>query len=241
MGFHVASRGETAKCHLPVAIVIDSSGSTERIRPLINECSRKLIQSMKGSLLLADIVELLVIVYNSDVRTLMNFKPLKQIGENELDIDKSTGFTATGYALKTALTKLDQKKVEWKAKGEDYKQPLLFLITDGFPYAGDKAPKEAAEAVERTYAEAAQEIRLREAEKKLVFIAAGIQQTRGDRADMERLRELSIHPDRILCVNETMNGISGVEKFYGLIYDATNVVACKNTSIDNVVRGFTHA
>lgn len=240
MVFRVASRGETAKCHLPVAIVIDNSASTKDIRELMNICSRKLIQSLKGSVLLADLVELLVIVYNSDAQILVDFKPLQQIGEDELDIKVSDGFTATGHALKIALAKLDQKKVEWKIKGEDYKQPLLFLITDGVPDAGKGAPKEAVEAVERTYAEAAREIRLREAEKKLVFIAAGIQRKRGERADMDRLRELSSHPERLLRINETMNGISGVERFFSLIYDATNVVACKNTSVDNVVGAFFH-
>lgn len=240
MAFYVADENEVIQSHLPVAIVIDRSKSTRTIRKLINECSQQLIQSMKGSLILRDIVELLVIHYSSDCEIKVNFVPLAQVGVHDLDIQNCDGFTATGMALKQALARMDQKKVEWKVKSEPYYQPLLFLLTDGVPEAGRGAPPEAVQAVERTYAEAAREIRMREAEEKLVFIAAGIQQDNGERADMDRLRELSNHPERILSVSETNNEMINMDRFYNLIYKATNAVQQK-TPITDVVRGFTNA
>lgn len=240
MGFCVSPREHRLKSHLPVAIVIDRSGSTGDIRGILNKYSGELIQSLKGSLFLKNIVELLVIQYSSDYKTVVDFKPLEQVGDHDLDIPSSHGFTATGRALLHALQRLDEKKTEWKLEGEKYYQPLLFLLTDGYPDAGRNAPPEVAAAVQQTYAEAAQQIRRRELDQKLTFIGVGIEQKNGIKADLGRLRELSNYPDRVLCVKDLENGTSGVEQFFDLVYQSTNAVF-EDTPIDDVVIEFLNA
>lgn len=234
MGFVVPRRAEGPKAHLPVVLMLDRSGSTQDIRALLNQCSRRLLQSMKEEIVFRGIVELLVILYSSDYQTAVDFKSLEQVQEYELDIPESRGFTETGRALLYALKRLDEKKAEWKTKGERYYQPLLFLLTDGYPDAGLNAPPAVEEAVQRTYAAAAAEIRRREQEKKLVFLAAGIQQKNGIHADMERLRELTSYPERVFCVTDAEGSVNHIGAFYQLIYESTNAMFT-GTPIDEVV------
>ena len=234
MKFKVPPREKGPKTHLPVALVIDTSASTEDIRELLNQCSCQLIRSLKRELTFQRIVELLVIFFNSDYQDVLYFKPLEMVDEHELDIVESKGFTATGRALIHALDCIDRKKMEWKQKGEKYYQPLLFLLTDGYPDAGVGAPSKVVEKIEEWYALAAQQIKGKEEKDKIVFIAAGIQQKNGCNANMEKLKELSSHPERILRVTDQAGSMNSIEKFYQLIYESTNATFA-NTPVDDVI------
>lgn len=234
MKFKVPSREKGPKTHLPVALVIDTSASTDDIRELLNRCSFQLIQSLKRELVFKRIVELLVIFFNSDYQDVLYFKPLEMVDEHELDIVESRGFTATGRAILHALECLDKKEMEWKQKGEKYYQPLFFLLTDGYPDAGVGAPPTVVEKIEETYALAAQQIKEKEEKDKIIFIAAGIQQKNGCNANMGKLKELSSHPERILRVTDQLDSLNSIEKFYQLIYKSTNA-AIANTPVDEVI------
>lgn len=234
MAFVVPPRMKGPKTHLPVAIVIDTSASTKDIRELMNQCARKLVNSLKHELAFQKVVELLVVFYNSDYTNVVDFIPLESVREKDLDIAESKGFTETGRALLYSLQRLDEKKMEWKQKGEKYYQPLLFLLTDGYPDAGIGAPKSVVERVEETYALAARQIIEKEKNEKIIFIAAGIQQENGDSANMEKLKELSGHPERILCVKEVVGSVNSIEKFYNLIYESTNAMFT-NTPVEEVI------
>lgn len=237
MAFIVPPRKNGPKAHLPVAIALDRSYSTETIRPLLNHCAEKLISSLKEDMFLRNIVELLVVQFSSDYETVVDFAPLETVRGNELDILKSGGSTATGDALLYILQRLDEKKIEWRLSGEKYYQPLLFLLTDGYPDAGLGAPDTVVEHVRQTYEAAAEQIREREANQKIVFIAAGIQQKNGYHANIEKLQELTSYPDRVLCVTDDVGGIHGIERFYDLIYQSTNAMY-EGTPIEDIVRGF---
>ena len=126
-----------------------------------------------------------------------------------------------------------KKKIEWKSRGEKYYQPLVFLLTDGYPDAGVGAPKKVAEFVEDAYISAASDIKKRECDNKIVFIAAGIEQKNGVGADMKRLSELSNYPERVLKINEA-SSINGIENFFDLIYESTNATFT-NTPVDDVI------
>ncbi len=234
MAFAVPPRMNGPKTHLPVAIVIDTSASTKDIRELMNQCARKLVNSLKRELAFQKVVELLVVLYNSDYTNIVDFKPLESVRESDLDIPESKGFTETGRALLYSLQRLDEKKMEWKQKREKYYQPLLFLLTDGYPDAGRGAPKSVEERVEETYALAAKQIKEKEKKEKIIFVAAGIQQENGDRANMEKLRELSSHSERILCVKDVVGSVNSIEKFYNLIYESTNALF-SNTPVEEVI------
>lgn len=237
MAFYIPPREAGPKTHLPVCIVIDKSESTEDIRDLLNQGAQSLIRSMKEELTFRGIVELLVVQFSSETEITVDFKPLEQIGEHDLDIGRSEGFTATGRALLTALDRLDQRKMEWKRQGEEYFQPLLFLLTDGYPDAGIGAPDEVVQDIKETYEIAAREIRDREDGKKLVFIAAGLQQQNGYQANMEELRRLSAFPDRVLQISDFEGNSQKIKEFYQLIHRATDALLT-DTPIQDVLSQF---
>lgn len=240
MGFVVPPREQGAKMHLPVAIVIDRSESTEDIRQLLNQCARKLLRSLKEDPFLGNLVELLVVHYSHDYDPVVDFRVLRHIGQHDLDIHRSEGPTNTGGALLYALQRLGEKKMEWKLAGEKYFQPLLFLLTDGYPDAGLGAPADFEKRVSESYEMAAEQIRELEQQSKLVFVAAGIQQENGYSANMNKLRQLSLYPERIMHITDAAEGVGNLEQFYNLILDATNAVS-QGTPIDDVIDGFIHA
>lgn len=229
----VIPRARGAVKHLPVAIIVDHSSSTEDIRELLNSCSKNLIQSMKKEVTFHGVVQLLVILYNHNYQTIVDFQPLESVADNALYIEKSTGATNTGKALLHALERLDEKKVQWKRAGEEYYQPLMFLLTDGYPDPGKGASDELREQVEQAYQAAANRIRSKESSDKIVFAAAGIEQKNGYHANMARLRELSSFSDRIITVTDADTGVNQIEQFYNLIKVATSATLA-NTPLDSI-------
>lgn len=230
----VQPREAGPRIHLPVSIVIDKSESTGDIRDLLNRGAQSLIQSMKKELTFRGIVDLLVIHFSSESEVIMDFQPLEQISEHALDIHSSRGHTDTGKALLTALDALDRKKMEWKRSGEKYFQPLLFLLTDGYPDAGSGAPEEVVRSVEEAYRQAAHEIRTRERAEKIVFIAAGIQLKYGCQANIDMLRELSGYPERILQISDFDENANSIQQFYHLIHESTKAMYT-GTPVEDVI------
>lgn len=234
MSFVVSPRSAGPRDHLPVAMVIDRSTSTARIRQLLNASACRMLESMRSELMFRGIVELLVIHFSSEVEVKVNFQPLEQVRPEDLCIQQSHGFTATGLALNRALELLDRKKLEWGQRAEHYYQPLLFLLTDGYPNAGRNAPPRVVQVLDEAYRNAARIIRQKEQAEKIVFIGAGIQQQDGEKANMEKLRELTLHPDRVLTVNDAAGGARSIEQFYRLIHESTRGMY-QGTPIDDVV------
>lgn len=233
MNFIVPSRDSGARSHLPIAIVIDKSTSTNDIKDLLNNCIVNLVNNMKKETIFCNTIDLLVIHYSSEHEVIADFETLDKVDPDSLVIKKSHGFTHTGGALLYALQRLDEKKLEWRNLAEKYYQPLIFLLTDGYPDAGIGASPNVEKIVADSYAMAANEIKNREKEGKLVFIAAGIEQQNGECADMEKLSELSIYPDRIIQVKKADN-FKEIEQFFSLIYESTNATF-SNTPVDDVI------
>ncbi len=233
MNFVVPSRGNGPRLHLPIAIVIDKSTSTKDIKDLLNNCIVNLVNNMKKETTFRNTVDLLVIHYSSEYEVIADFEILDNVNPYSLVIKNSHGFTHTGGALLYVLQRLDEKKFEWKNLAEKYYQPLMFLLTDGYPDAGKGAPTNVKKYVADSYVTAANEIKNREKEEKLVFIAAGIEQQNGECADMAKLSELSIHPERIIHVKEAGH-LNEIEQFFNLIYESTNATF-SNTPVDDVI------
>ena len=220
--FVFRKREQGARIHLPVSLVIDKSASTERIRDTITTCTQNLIEKFREDIVLRGIVEVQIVYFSGQYQP-AEFHPLNEITPESLVMPKSFGTTNTGAALLYALRRLDEKKAEWQNAGEEYFQPYLFLLTDGYPTAGEGAPPDVKEDVRINYENAAKRIRKAESEdeKKLVFIAAGIHDEEGGyEADMEKLRELSAHHERIISVKHGENWNS-IEKFFDLMYEMT--------------------
>lgn len=248
MGIEVQN-GERRVKHLCIGIVLDNSSSTEDIRELMNNCSRNLIKDMKHEVTFKNgTVEIFAVSFNSTYHTLVDFEKLDDISENALYIKESIGTTDTGAALLYALDRLQERKMNWKLEGEEYFQPMLFLLTDGYPDAGyvicadgsrkEASPERKAE-VENAYRNAAFQIKQKEQEKKIVFVAAGLQRENGYGANMTRLRELSTYSERVIKVTENNNSNKGMKEFFSLIHEATTATL-NGTPIDEIFGDILH-
>ena len=217
--FKIPPRKNTLKKHLPVAILIDKSGSAHDIRPLVERSVRKMIQKLQAEITFRGVVELLMIFFSGECQA-AEFTPLEKMQPDAFSMPECTGTTNTGQALLYALGKLEKKRLEWEQSGERSFEPLMFLLTDGFPDAGIGAPEKVREAVKKSYQDAAQTVRKMEREGNLLFLAAGVQRKNGVCADMAKLQELSAFPDRIFRVDDS-GGLDGVELFFHVIYEQT--------------------
>lgn len=211
--------------HLPVALVIDKSFSMGLIQETLNQCIRQLIERMKQDPIFRNVVDLLVIHYNREADVKADFLPLLQVDAGRLEIWNCSGNTDTGKALLYALDRLEQRQKKWDADDQHHYQPLCVLLTDGYPDAGLHASEDYRRSVEADYAEAARRIRRLEQDKKLTFIAAGIQQKDVRfRADMDRLWELTNYPNRAVPISEELAELKHFDEFFVLVEKTTSAM-----------------
>lgn len=213
-----------SKKHLPIAILIDCSESVQDIQTLLNRSIRKMVQELNKRAELRQYVELLVVHYNDIFRVPAKFEPVSSIHPGQLDIRSCEGTTYTGMAILKTLQMLQEQKMIYDGRQEKCTMPLMFLFTDGYPDAGNGAPREDVEQVARDYQDAAALIRELEAEGELYFCAAGIQRKDGFGADMEMLRKLSDHRDRIVQVIGDENGDETISRFCRVICDTATAL-----------------
>ena len=240
------------RSHLPLVLLIDISKSTEDIRELINKCQKQMLRAMMEDVALRGCVYLYILHFNGACEPVVEFELLDSLYErgalnddsDELDIKKSYGCTNTGRAIMTALQAVDEQKTEWrKNRAENVFQPLMFLLTDGYPDAGLGASEEEKAAVERAYRNAAEEIQRREKEDgngraKITFAAAGVQRRNGCSANIPRLKELTSYADHVVAVTDDADGsvdVAGLSEFFGMIYQATTTTVNRGTPLEDVV------
>lgn len=241
------------RSHLPLVLLIDISKSTEDIRELINKCQKQMLRAMMEDLTLQGCVYLYILHFNGACEPAVEFELLDSLAargalnddSDELDIKKSYGCTNTGRAIMTALQAVDEQKTEWrKNRAENVFQPLMFLLTDGYPDAGLGASEEEKEAVERAYRNAAEEIQRREKKDdngraKITFAAAGVQRRNGCSANIPRLKELTSYADHVVAVTDDADGsvdVAGLSQFFDMIYLATTTtVNGKPTDTDDII------
>lgn len=75
--------------------------------------------------------EICIVTFNSKAECVMDFANIERQGG--IPSFSATGDTAMGEGVNLALDKLEKRKEEYKAKGVDYYQPWLVLMTDGAP------------------------------------------------------------------------------------------------------------
>lgn len=215
---------KVSKKHLPIAILIDCSESVQDIQALLNSSIRKMVWELNRRVELRQYVELLVVQYNDFFRVPAKFEPVSSIQPGQLDIRSCEGTTYTGMAILKTLQMLQEQQMVYEGSKEKCTMPLMFLFTDGYPDAGEGAPKEDVEQVAQDYQEAATLIKELEAEGALYFCAAGIQRQDGFGADMDMLKKLSDHPDRIVQVIGDDNGGETISRFCKVICDTATAL-----------------
>ncbi|MFB6932975.1 vWA domain-containing protein [Streptomyces chartreusis] len=122
--------GETFSPALPVYLVLDTSASMDPAIPALNGMLHQLIDYLLTDPLLADLVYLSVISFNSDTHTVM---PLRRTAEIEavptFGARGGTNMAKMFRALKAQLIS------DFSVLGSvrRWMRPLIFLITDGIP------------------------------------------------------------------------------------------------------------
>ena len=119
----------------------------------------------------------------------------------------------------------------------------MFLLTDGYPDAGQGATEKEKKAVELAYRDAAEEIQRREKKDdhgraKFTFAAAGVQRRNGCSANIPRLKELTRYESHVIAVTDDEGGsvdVAGLSEFFSMIYTATETTVNGETETDDII------
>ena len=154
----------------PVVIITDTSGSMSG-QP-IQELNAGLVSLKKewcSHELAVKRIEACIVSF-PPVRIEVNFQPVLQF---TAPCFSACGETPLGAAILKALETIYDRVLLYKANGQGYYQPLIFLITDGQP--------------KDNWQEAARRIHDGEAAKHFAFFAVGVHG-----ADMDILKQISV-------------------------------------------------
>jgi len=170
---------------VPVALCLDTSGSM--CGQAIEDLQAGLLQyksELQSDELTRYSAETAVISYNSDAQCISDFCSIDDMEFSELDAD---GYTDMGAGLELAINRLENRKAQYRSAGVDYYQPILVLMTDGYPN-GD--PKVLNDAIDK--------IRNMQLSRKLTVVAVGV----GSDVDFSVLERLCakgkpIHLDKL--------------------------------------------
>ena len=112
----------------------------------LNQAIRQFYQELNADENAKYAAEICIVTFGGDKpQLIIDFANLERQGE--VSILQADGETPMGEAVNLALDCLEQRKKEYRAKGVDYFQPWLVLMTDG---ANNGAPAEFERAVSRT-------------------------------------------------------------------------------------------
>lgn len=159
---------------VPVALCLDVSSSMSG-KPIdeLNAGVAQFLQEMRDDDLTLYSAETAVVTFSDGANCVADFDTADHLQVEKL---KADGITCMGEGLALALDRLEQRKNSYKQMGIDYYQPILVVMSDGYP---NGSPSVLQDAVER--------IRKMVAARRLTVIAVGI----GDGADLETLKKLT--------------------------------------------------
>lgn len=185
-------------------LVLDTSGSMAGAP--INELNAGLLDFVKAvqeDEVAACSVEIGVITAGSRVQELLPITGASQI--DHVQTLSASGATPLGEAVRLALRRLDERKVEYKRNGIAYYQPWLVIISDGAPTD--------------QWTDAAASARNLSQQRKLVSLPLGV-----NTADMSVLGQFSSKPPKHLA------GLRFREFFEWLSASMSQVSASNSTS-----------
>ena len=177
----------------PVVLLLDTSGSMSG-QP-IDQLNQGLVtfqQELSQDSLAARRVQVAIVTFDSYVNVVQDFVDFDQFNPPHLS---TTGTTAMGEGIGTALNLIESHKQLLRANGIDYYRPWLLMITDGAP---TDSWQNAAQMLHQFYAN-----------KKVVFFAVAVQG-----ADMNTLSQIvppgSIPPQQLkgLAFNQLFTWLS---------------------------------
>lgn len=219
---------KAAAGQIQVGVLVDCSGSTEDVYEYIQEELNRMVDAMQRNVILKGVVHLLVMTYNHECGEPLVDKPLEKVTKADIRLPKPAGATDTGAAVANMLQRMDKQKEKWKKAGVPYFQPIMFLLTDGYPDAGNisgetTAAREARKRiVDGNYQAAVKSIQTRIKEKKLLFAGGGFQRENGASANMEKLLELTGGENVYRIVDGGAGGTAiNLDAFFNALVTAT--------------------
>ncbi|MGP6207087.1 vWA domain-containing protein [Cuniculiplasma sp. SKW3] len=172
------------KC--PVVLVLDNSGSMEGEPSMeLKKGLKKFLKDLRKDDLARKRVEISVVSFNDDVKQILPFSTVDIVDENAL-IMEPKGKTSMGEAILYAISKIEERKLEYSKNGIQYFRPWIWLMTDGSPT--DMHP-EGNEQMKTEWKVVLDKVHEGVKNGKFLFFAVGI-----DDADMELLGEISVEP-----------------------------------------------
>ena len=169
----IANAGEE---HIACAIVVDTSGSMKPHANDLQQAIAELAETINADDTCRGRIELCLITFDDDAKVVQPFGPMYSF-EAPRAFD-CAGMTATHKAIRLAIDKVNERKAEYQANGVAYRQPWLWLFTDG----------ESNDPDNGSYAELLQ----LQNNKKLSFYAVGI----GEDAEASELK--GMHKNNIM-------------------------------------------
>jgi len=119
---------------LPLAIIVDTSSSmgwgNNPAIDLLNEGLQKFKYEIENDEIACMSLETSIINCGSDIKILSEFDNIYNL---EIPRLIANGGTPLGESVILALETLDKRKREYKSYGIQYYQPMLLIMTDGYP------------------------------------------------------------------------------------------------------------
>lgn len=131
--------------HMPVAILIDNSGSMSgqaisNVEKSVNRFAADICKDSNA----ADRVDICVMSFNESVTVLQDWCPITEMRKVELSAGGGTNMSA---ALRKAVDKLRERGHLYENNGIELRMPYLIILTDGM---GDNIDQIAEEIRDRT-------------------------------------------------------------------------------------------
>ena len=160
---------------LPVCLCLDVSGSMSG-KPIceLQKGVEYFFEAIKSDEIARYSVELSIVTFGSTADVILDFANVDRQQIPTLEIEGSTNMEA---GVNLALDILEKRKKEYSAKGVDYYQPWLVVMTDGYP---DSTPVSSINRVKQLGSN-----------KKLTVFSVAI----GDGADKTILKQFSTIKD----------------------------------------------
>lgn len=172
---------------LPAIILVDTSGSMSNYESLLKQSVESLYTAILNDDEASQATELSVMTFNSEIEILEKMREITTQEARGRNLNfHCDGVTLTGLALKVAISQLESRKKVYAQSTPKvkYYAPIIFLVSDGYPYCDNTtvlAQEEAAMSYSRQY------IRQEVAANRLVVISVEV----GDRCDHNLMRELT--------------------------------------------------
>ena len=192
---------EPSERRIICVLVADTSGSMAPCAHKLQQAIVDLVDTINGDDFCRSLIDLCLITYNDEARVVQPFAPAHTFKPpHEIEC---RGTTSTHQAIRVALDEVNHRKAEYHANCITYRQPWIWLFTDG----------NSTDADNGSYAELLQ----LQQERKLAFFGVAI----GDSVDYNELK--AMHKNNI-ALHISHENLQEIFRFVG----PAIIQACKS-------------